>query len=289
MNIQIFCNHTDNRLRSSKPITYEGKFIHTILTFTGAFLFSIILIVLVHEIGHFLAFHWRGYDAVSIRINPFMGTTSCKQDVQMQDAVFIALGGTIFNLSIASLSGITLRFTRNTHYTHWILVKMYAAMTFLMEGIVIITGLFFRKNVTDFAWLIQLGWSPIFVGFLGFIFVGIGGYLSYEIWSILEITPESPRKRIILLNSPYILYFGLAFFVGQWLLPSEMSFIKSFLAVGMILHWLYLGIRIFLAPAILPGIQKRMRGDIPDETISTSKFNLLLGCASWVLSLLVLN
>jgi hypothetical protein len=286
MNIQIFSINTDNRLRSSKPITYEGKFIHTILTFTGAFLFSIILIVLVHEIGHFLAFHWRGYDAVSIRINPFMGTTTCKQDVQMQDAVFIALGGTIFNLSIASISAITLRFTRNTH---WILVKMYAAMTFLMEGIVIITGLFFQETVTDFAWLIRLGWSPIFVGFLGIIFVGIGGYLSYEIWIILEITPESSRKRIILLNSPYILYSGLAFFIGQWLLPSEMSFIKSFLAVGMILHWLYLGIRIILAPAILPEIQKRMRGDIPEVTINTSKFSLMLGCASWVLSFLVLN
>ncbi len=83
MNIQIFYTNTDNRLRSSKPITFKGEFTLTFLTYTGAFLFSIILIILVHEVGHFLAFHWQGYDAVSIRINPFMGTTFCKQDIQI--------------------------------------------------------------------------------------------------------------------------------------------------------------------------------------------------------------
>jgi hypothetical protein len=242
--------------------------------------------VLVHETGHFLAFHWRGYEAVSIRINPFMGTTTCKQDVQEGDFIFIVLGGSIFNLSIAVISAFILRFAKSPY---WIPVKMYAAMAFLIEGMVLIAGLFFQETITDFSWLISLGLPPIFVGSLGVFLIGIGGLLSYEIWILVGINSESSRKLLLLLNSSFFLYGLLGVSMGIAILPIEANFIRKFLAVGMILHWLYLGIRIILAPVILPGIQKRMRGDIPEVTINTSKFNLMLGCASWVLSFLVLN
>ncbi len=147
---------------------------------------------------------------------------------------------------------------------------MYVAMAFLIEGMVIIGGLFFQETVTDFTWLIQLGWSPFLVGFLGIIFVGIGGYLSYEIWIFLGITPESPRILILLLNSPYILYFGLAYLISQMLLPSEISFMKHFLVISLVLHWSYLGLRIMLVPILMPRIQKRIEMDVPKATIGLS-------------------
>ena len=123
------------------------KFSHAFWAYTGAFLFAVILIVLIHETGHYLAFLWRGYDA-SVRINPFMGTTSCQQEVQTQDLTYIFLGGPVFDLLIAAAVVILLRFARNTN---WILLKIYAAMAFLVEGMVLINGLFFDEVVTDFS------------------------------------------------------------------------------------------------------------------------------------------
>jgi hypothetical protein len=286
MNIQIFYSLADNRLRPLKPETREGNFALTFFAFTGAFLFSVILIVLVHEIGHFLAFKMRGYEAVSIRINPFMGTTSCQQNVRAEDFLYITLGGTVFNLSIATISAIALHFTKNPN---WIFVKMYSAMAFLIEGMVIIAGLFFQETITDFAWLIKLGWSPILVGFLGTLFIVIGGYLSYEVWISLGITQEHSWKQLILINIPFLVYGLFGFVIGLAILPIEISFFRKFLAICMVLHWSYLGLRIMLAPMLMPRMQKRIDLDIPKVTIGLSGFSLFLGCASWVLSFLVLN
>jgi len=286
MNIQIFCSPADNRLQTSKPETREGNFTLTFFAITGAFLFSVILIVLTHEIGHFLAFKMRGYDAVSIHINPFMGTTSCQQNVREEDFLYIILGGTVFNLSIATISAIALRFTKNPN---WIFVKMYSAMAFLIEGVVIIAGFFFQETITDFAWLIELGWSPILVGFLGIALIVIGGYLSYEIWISLGMSLENSRKQILLINIPFIVYVLFGFVLGLAILPIEMSFFRKFMAICMVLHWSYLGLRIMLAPMLMPRIQKHMRTDIPKVTVGLGMFSLFLGCASWVLSFLVLN
>jgi hypothetical protein len=286
MKKHLFWNRTEKSLSTSMPLSSEGNFITPFLTYTGAFLLSIILIILIHEVGHFLALRWRGYDSISIRINPFMGTTSCQQDIQERDFIFIVLGGPIFDLSIATLLAIALRFTKSPN---WIPVKMYSAMAFLIEGMVIIAGLFFQETITDFAWLISLGLTPIFVGCLGIFLIGFGGLLSYEIWILVGITPESSRKQLILLNGPFFLYGLLGVSMGMAILPIEANFVRKFLAVGMVLHWLYLGIRIILASSIVPRIRERMPGDIPKVAINTSKFSLILGCASWVLSFLVLN
>lgn len=286
MNLQKIFNLAENRLQISNPENRECKFIHTFLVFTGAFLFSVILVVLVHETGHFLAFKMRGYEAVSVRINPFMGATSSQQNARPEDYFYIILGGTIFNLSIATISAIAVRFTENPN---WIFVKMYSAMAFLGEGMVIIAGLFFEETITDFAWFIELGQSPIFVGFLGTLFIGIGGYLSYEIWISLGINQEGSRKQILIINIPFFLNGLLGFGFGLVILPIEMSFFRKFLAVLMLLHWSYLGLRIMLAPVLMPRIQKHMRMDTPKVTIGLSKLSLFLGCASWVLSFLVLN
>ena len=89
----------------------NSKFSHVFWAYTGAFLFAVILIVLIHETGHYLAFRWRGYDA-SVRINPFMGTTSSQQDVQTKDLTYIVLGGPVFDLFIAATVTILLRSTR---------------------------------------------------------------------------------------------------------------------------------------------------------------------------------
>jgi hypothetical protein len=283
MNIQIFCSQADNQLQTSKPETREGNFAITFFTMTGAFLFSVILIVLTHEIGHFLAYKMRGYDAVSIRINPFMGATSCQQNVRAEDFFFIILGGTVFNLSLATISAIALRFTKKPN---WILVKMYSATAFLIEGMVIIAGLFFQETITDFSWLLKFGLPSLIIGFFGVSFIVIGGYLSYEIWISLGITST---KQILLINLPFLVYFLLGFVMGLVLWPIEISFFRKFMATLLILQWLYLGLRIMLAPMLMPRIQKHMRMDTPKVTIGLSRLSLFLGCASWMLSFLILN
>jgi len=283
MNIQIFCNHADNRVQTSKPEISEGKFSYTFFMFTGVFLLSVILVILIHEIGHFLAYKMQGYDAVSIRINPFMGVTSCQQNVRKEDFIFIILGGPVFNLTLATISAIALRFTKNPN---WILVKMYSVMAFLIEGMVIIVGLFFRETITDFSWLMELGLSPLIIGYLGVYFIVIGGYLSYEIWISLGI--NSP-KQILLINLPFLVYWLLGFAAALVLLPIEISFFRKFMATILVLQWLYLGLRIMLAPILIPRIQKLIELDIPKATTGLSKLSMFLGCASWVLSFLVLN
>jgi len=264
----------------------DRKFFTPFFTYTGAFLFSIVLIVLVHEMGHYLAFLWRGYELISIRINPLMGSTSCPHEVQLEDAVFIALGGTIFNLSSASIFAIILRASKSPY---WMPLKMFAATAFLIEGMVIIAGLFFQETVTDFAWLINLGWAPIFVGFLGVIFLIVGGLMTYKVWVLLGIDLKRSRRLIFLLNGTFILYVFSGYLICQMLLSSEMDFIKKFLALAMVLHLLYLGVRILLTPLILPRIQERMTGDFPKITKRCSRFSMILGSASWVLSFLILN
>jgi len=74
----------------------EFEFRNAFWTYTGAFMLSVIMIVLIHETGHYLAFRWLGYDA-NIRINPFMGVTSSQQNVLLEDFPYIVLGGPVFD------------------------------------------------------------------------------------------------------------------------------------------------------------------------------------------------
>jgi len=244
------------------------------------------MIVLVHEFGHFLAFLWRGYDSISIRINPFMGTTSCAQEILGEDAVFIVLGGTVFNLTIAAICWFILHTTRSPY---WIPLKLYSATSYLIEGMVILVGLFFQETVTDFSWLIELGWSPILVGLLGFIFIIIGGLLTYKIWIVSGINQKTSRRLILFLNGPFSVYCLVGLLIGQVILPIELSFFKKFMALSLVFHCLYMGLRIYFAPTLLPRIRNMMAMDIPAPTKNASRFSLILGSVAWVLSFMVLN
>jgi len=263
----------------------NNKFAHAFWAYTGAFLFAVILIVLIHETGHYLAFRWRGYEA-SIRINPFMGTTSCQQEVQSQDLIYIVLGGPVFDLFIAAAVAILLRFVRNTK---WILLKTYAAMAFLIEGMVLITGLFFDEVVTDFSWLISFGLHPVLVAALGILLIMIGGFLNYEVWNLVGITSETPRMQIFRLNSPFLIYSLIGFVIGFAILPIELKFFRYFLGLGMLLHSGYLVLRVVINPLIMPLFQRRKRDEPLPITAELGKFSMVLGCTSWVVSFLILN
>jgi hypothetical protein len=273
-------------LAKTNPIVTDTKsddtFVQAFLLYTGAFLFSIIMTMLVHELGHFLAFHLRGYEFITIRINPFMGNTSTPQKIFPTDFEFIALGGTIFNLSVATLTAAMLRFTKSPY---WLPARMYPATAFLTEGMVIITGLFFEETITDFAWLVSLGWHSIIVGTLGTLFIIAGGYLTYEIWILIGIDLKSPRKQLLILNIPYLIYILAGFLTGQ-AISIDLDFFKRFLAACAVLQWLFLGIRIMLYPTFAPYIQKRTIKTRPRIALGSSIFSFLLGCALWVVSLL---
>ena len=264
----------------------DEQFLLTFLMYTGAFLFSIILIILIHELGHFLAFRWKGYQEVSIRITPFFGMTTTRQDFQIEDAVFIILGGTVFNLSMASVLATILRKVKSPY---WAPLKIYSSMAFLIEGMVIIAGLFFDQTITDFAMLNEIGWSQIWIGLLGTIFILIGGYLSYKIWILYGIHRENSIKKLLWMNSQYVIYFLAGFLISQSLLPEELSSIKELLAICMVLHWLFLAIRILLAPRILSRLEMGKIRPVPEITHYSSTFNLILGVVSWAASFLVLN
>ena len=264
----------------------EEQFLPTFLMYSGAFLFSIILIILIHELGHFLAFRWKGYEEVSIRITPFFGMTTTRQDFQIEDAVFIILGGTVFNLSLASFFA---AFLRKVKSPYWAPLRMYSSMTFLIEGMVIIGGLFFDQTITDFAMLNEIGWSKIWIGLLGTILILIGGYLSYKVWMVYGVYQKDSTKKLFWMNSQYIIYFMVGFLVSQTLLPEELSSIKELLAICMVLHWLFLAIRIIIAPGVISRLEMGKEKLVPEISNYSSTFNLLLGVVSWVASFLVLN
>jgi hypothetical protein len=260
----------------------DNKFVWAFLLYTGAFLFSIITTILVHELGHFFAFQLQGYELINIRINPFMGTTSTSQNISPNDFKFIVLGGTIFDLSVAILTAAMLRFTKSPN---WLPARMYPATAFLTEGMVIIAGLFFEETITDFAWLISLGWHPIIVGILGTLFITAGGYLTYEIWILIGIDLKNPRMKLWILNIPYLLYGLAGFLIGQ-AITIDLDFFKRFLATCAVLQWLFLVIRIMLYPTFAPIIQKRTINTKPRITLGSSLFSLVLGCVLWVVNLL---
>ncbi|NIS47710.1 MAG: hypothetical protein GWN61_17740 [candidate division Zixibacteria bacterium] len=270
---------------NSNPNKIESRFSHVFWTYTGTLLLAVTLVVLLHETGHYLAYRWRGY-AASVHINPFMGATSTRQTVQPEDFVYIILGGTVFNLSLASIAAILLRYAKNIN---WILIKMYATMAFLIEGMVLIAGLFFEETVTDFSWLISLGVHPVFVGILGVLLIVIGGLLNYGAWRSVGVTPQSPRWQILLLNTSFLVYVLAGFAIGMVISPIDIQFIRRFLFVAMLLHWLYLGLRVILNPYIMPRLQRRMQTGHLELTGNSGRLSMALGCASWVISFLILN
>ena len=267
-------------------IRTNGGLLTPFLTYTGAFLYSIIMIIAIHEFGHYLAYLWRGYDSVQVMINPFMGATMSAKEIRLEDAVYIILAGTVVNLSVATLVTLLLR---NKPSPYWIPLKMIPATAFLIEGMVIVAGFFIQERVTDFSMLISLGWSPFLVGVLGIVFLLLGGYLTYEVWLLVGVQPESPRLRLLLFDGGFILYTVSGFLLSEYLLPPDMVMIKRFLRVNCSLHWLYLAIRIFFAPSILPVIQNRLQGKSYQMPKRASSLSMILGFAAWVSSILFLN
>lgn len=190
---------TDKRL-----IKFNRNFGQIIGIYAGALLFAVILLILVHEVGHYIAYVWKGYEDASIRITPFFGMISTNQTIQPEDFVFIVLGGTVFNLTLAFLVAMLCRSSKSAYA---IPLRMYAVMAFLVEGVVILAGLFFEPTITDFSWLISFGWSLVWVAVLGLVFILIGGYLNYEIWILLGFHQNASLISLLILNSPFLLYF----------------------------------------------------------------------------------
>ena len=99
-------------------------------------------------------------------------------------------------------------------------LRMYPIMVFLVEGVVILAGLFFDQTITDFSWLGELGLSQVWVAVIGLVFILIGGYLSYEIWILLGFHQYHPVIALVIVNIPYVLYFLVGYLISQRLLPE---------------------------------------------------------------------
>lgn len=267
-------------------IGINGGLLIPLLTYTGAFLFSVILIIAIHEFGHYLAYLWRGYDSVQVMINPFMGATSSVNEIQQEDAVYIILAGTVVNLSVATILALLLQ---NRTNPSWIPLKMIPATAFLIEGMVIVAGFFIQERVTDFSMLISLGWSPVLVGILGVLILLLGGYLTYGVWLVVGIQPTSSQLELWLFNSGFILYTLAGFLLSEYMLPPEMVLIKRFLRVNFVFHWIYLGIRVYLAPIFLPMMHHGIQVNSFRLTKRAGMLSIILGVTAWMSSFLLLN
>ena len=272
--------------KEKTKINPKGREIRMVLIYTGAFLFSIVMIIAIHELGHYLAFILRGYDSVHVMINPFMGATMSSTEIKPEDGVLIILAGTTVNLFVASGLALILW---NRRKPFWIPFKMIPATAFLIEGMVIIAGYFIQERVTDFSFLILLGWSPVIVGLLGILFVLIGGYLNYEVWLDIGIRLDCPRTKLFLFNGVFILYILSGFLLSQHLLPTEMETISRFLRINFAFHGLYLAIRILIAPVVLPLIRRGKEWQSMQYSIQDSSSSMVLGIVAWMVSFIVLN
>ena len=267
-------------------IKYDRVFWRGFFSHTGALLFAIVLLILVHEVGHYLAYVWKGYEDASIRITPFFGMTSTTQVILPEDFAFIALGGTLLNLTLAILVVVI---TRSIKSSYTLPFRMYPVMVFLIEGVVILAGLFFDQTITDFSWLVELGLSQVWVAVIGLVFILIGGYLSYEIWILLGFHQYHPVIALVIVNIPYVLYFLVGYLIGQRLLPDGMEAIKSILFICMVLQLVCLTIRILLAPVIFDLLLRKRTTYQQQITKWASIFNISLGCVAMMMSFLVLN
>jgi hypothetical protein len=276
--------NTGDRAAAVQAPVSNSKVVHTWLAYTGAFLFSVALLILVHEFGHFMAFHWRGHQAVRIRINPFMGVTSSAQETMARDAPWIIIGGTVFNLSVAALAAGAQRLTRGIFRG---LLKTYAASAFLIEGMVILAGLFFQETVTDFSWLAYFGWSRLAVAGLGAAFSLIAGYLLFDLWHFLGARASGARKTLLVLILPNLLYGLLSLALLQVLLPIDPGFFKRFAAVNLVLQTVYLVGLAWISPWVLSRMQNGGAGFKASRR--GALVCMLLGCAAWAASFMVLN
>ena len=166
---------------------------------------------------------------------------------------------------------------------------MIPATAFLIEGMVIVAGFFIQENVTDFSFILLLGWSPVIVGLLGILFVLIGGYLNYEVWLDIGIRFDCPRTKLFLFNGVFILYILSGFLLSQHLLPPEMEAISRFLRINFAFHGLYLAIRILIAPVVLPLIRRGKEWQSMQYSIQDSSSSMVLGIVGWLISFIVLN
>jgi len=267
-------------------IKYDRVFWRGFLAHTGALLFAIVLLILVHEVGHYLAYIWKGYEDASIRITPFFGMTSTSQVILPEDFAFIVLGGTLLNLTLAILVAVI---TGSNKSPYALPLRMYPIMVFLVEGVVILAGLFFDQTITDFSWLGELGLSQVWVAVIGLVFILIGGYLSYEIWILLGFHQYHPVIALVIVNIPYMLYFLAGYLISQRLLPAGMEAVISILLICMVLQLVYMAIRILLAPVLYNFLLRKRRVYQQQITKWASLFSLFLGCVAVVMSFLVLN
>ncbi len=286
-----------NQLVEDKQlIKYDRVFWRGFLAHTGALLFAIVLLILVHEVGHYLAYIWKGghylayiwkgYEDASIRITPFFGMTSTSQDILPEDFAFIVLGGTLLNLTLAILVAV-IKGSNKSHYA--LPLRMYPVMVFLVEGVVILAGLFFDQTITDFSWLVELGLSQVWVGVIGLVFILIGGYLSYEIWILLGFHQYHPVIALVIVNIPYMLYFLAGYLIRQRLLSAGMEAVKSILLICMVLQLVYMAIRILLAPVLYNFLLRKRMVYQQQITKWASLFSLFLGCVAVMMSFIVLN
>lgn len=221
--------------------------------YSTSFLSAIIMVITVHECGHALMLKIYGYGGITIRINPFMGVTSTTSIVHPSHILGVVLGGPVLDLICATLVS---KILVNTRLPGWLILKTYGVQAFVIEGIVIVGGLFFSETLTDFSFLQLYGWPDFVIALIGVGIISVGMWLTYRLWGEFGFTDQSSRGRLVLFNSVLLVYHGLSFTVSNALIPESEAMIRRFMGIIFIVQFVYLGIRIALAPLGFRYIQR---------------------------------
>ena len=270
----------------SKVGKIKNQTIITTFTYLGSLLVAVCLLIPIHEFGHAIAYAIKGYENITISINPFMGITSTSETIQMEDAFLIAAGGTIFDILIAILiAGIFWKFSS----PYLLPLKMYPVMAFLIEGVVILAGFFFSDSYTDFAILIDLGFPVFVVGIISAVLILGGLFGMYQIWGLLGIQREDSFLKVLLVNIVYPLYFGVAYVVMGVLIGSFVGDIQILMLISLVIHIGLLLLLTSLHKVILPKFVKILPKNIKSPDVKVTLYCILMGVAFVALSLIFFN
>ena len=253
------------------------------LTFLGSFFFSACLTVVIHEVGHALAFLILDYPDIDILVTPFYGITSSSQSLDLSNAAFVLVAGPFFDLFCATIIILSIWRKRSTKLLP---ILMYGGTAYLIEGVVMFNTFFTSSVLTDWDGIIYLGFPPFLVAVLSGIVLLIGIFIFYLIWPLVNISSEDTYIKKLIIGLGYIPYFIISFIysiiLNLLLLPELilLSFLNLIILVSITI------LMVLLYKPLFPLIDRISHTEVRDS--SWSNVWLSTGSAGAIFLLLTL-
>jgi len=187
-------------IRSLLSLFIYGLFFYFLFDRNIAYIAAILVVIIIHEMGHFLFMKLFDYSNVKIFIVPLLGafTTGKKQQVSQWQLSLIILAGPVPGIIIGSvlfwlnkdLHNDTLRLLSNS----FLVINLLNCLPFYpLDGGRLIETLFFKENYT-----IRLVFSIISMIALLFLFLWFSSFVLLIVPALigLELYNESKHQKI---------------------------------------------------------------------------------------------